>query len=205
MKPSTRSQDRPSRHRSRRLLWATGAIFASAALIAVVVAGYLADDGNGVTTAAPGGTGVGDGQSVGIAGGALVKLASWSGGGSVDLAQPGKPTVVLAMAGWCSTCIEPARDLKAVHQEFGDRVNVIAVSVDAGETEKTLQRFRGAAGDPEYLWGFDINGTVAQAFELRYLDTVIVLDAAGNQLHKSVRPSNRELVQILASALGESR
>ncbi|MCZ7579160.1 MAG: redoxin family protein [Dehalococcoidia bacterium] len=137
MRPSKRAKTVPSRRRiQRRLLVAIGAMLASAALIGVVVAGYAADDS---TTAAPGGTGVSDGQSVGTAGGALVKLASWSGGGSVDLAQPGKPTVVLAMAGWCPTCIGPARDLKAVHAEFGDRVNVIAVSVDPGETEKTLE------------------------------------------------------------------
>ncbi|MCL4239793.1 MAG: TlpA family protein disulfide reductase [Dehalococcoidia bacterium] len=203
MRPSKRAKTVPSRRRiQRRLLVAIGAMLASAALIGVVVAGYAADDS---TTAAPGGTGVSDGQSVGTAGGALVKLASWSGGGSVDLAQPGKPTVVLAMAGWCPTCIGPARDLKAVHAEFGDRVNVIAVSVDPGETEKTLERFREAAGNPEYLWAFDSDGAFASTFELRYLDTVIVLDSAGNQLHQSVRPSNDELREVLAGALGEAR
>lgn len=205
MRSSTRSQDRRPPRRPPRLLWAAGAIFASAALIAVVVAGYIADDGNGVTTAAPGGAGVGNGQPVGIAGGAIVRLASWSGGGAVDLSRPGKPAVVLAMAGWCSTCVPPARDLKAVHEEFGDRVLVIAVSVDPGETEGTLSRFRHAAGDPAYLWGFDDAGKVAHTFELRYLDTVVVLDARGNQLHKSVRPSNDELRRVLANALGEAK
>lgn len=207
MKPSLRAASAASQHRTQRrvLLVATGAILASAALIGVVVAGYVTGDGNGATTAAPAGSGGPAGQPVRTADGPVVKLASWSGGGSMDLGEPGRPTVVLAMAGWCSTCIAPARDLKVVHEEFGDRVNIIAVSVDPGETEETLARFRDAADEPEYLWGFDSEGTFAHAFELRYLDTVIVLDAAGDQLHKSVRPSNDQLLQILATALGESR
>lgn len=186
----------------RRLLAVIGALLASAAVIAVVAAGYAADESTS-TVPRDGGTGVG--QPVEAAGGALVKLASWSGGGSVNLARPGKPTVVLAIAGWCSTCITPARNLKALHEQFGDRVNVIAVSIDPGETEETLGRFRQAAGNGDYLWGFDSNGAFASAFALRYLDTVIVLDAAGNQLHKSVRPSNSELAQVLTRALGGER
>lgn len=205
MKPSKRAVAATRRQQARRrLLVGSGAILAAAALIGVVVAGYLADDGNSAVTGAPGGTGA-PGESVQVAGGPVVQLASWSGGGSVDLSRPGKPTVVLAMAGWCSTCIPPARNLRALDGEFGDRVLVIAVSVDPGETEDTLGRFRDAAGDPAYLWGFDDGGKVAHTFELRYLDTVIVLDAQGNQVHKSVRPSNDELRRVLTNALGEAR
>lgn len=206
MRPSNRVGAAASPRRTRRrLLAVTGALFASAAVIGVVAAGYMADEVPGPGSSAQRATDGTVGQHALTSGGPVVKLASWNGGGTMDLSQPGKPTVVLAMAGWCPTCIAPARDLKAVHEEFGDRVNVIAVSVDPGETEETLSRFREAADDPAYLWAFDSDGAFASTFALRYLDTVIVLDSAGNQLHQSVRPSTDELREILVSALGDAR
>ncbi len=199
MRPSQQPGTFRARHRTRRrLLVAAGAALAAAALIGVVVAGYAADDG---TPVAPQRTGIADDQTAGAAGGPLVKLASWSGGGVVDLKAPGKPTVLFAMAGWCATCVPPARTLAAIQEEFGDRIQVIAFSVDPGESEKTLQGFRKAAGEPGYLWGFDIDGSVTRTFELRYLDTVVVLDANGRELLRKVRPSNDELRAVLRPLL----
>ncbi len=182
---------RPARHRSRRqwLVAAVGGVLGLGALLGVVVAGYLVENGGGTTaTMAPG-----SGEPALSEAAPTVRLASWSGGGTIDLRSPGKPTVLLAMAGWCATCVPPARSLATIQEEFGDRVQVIAFSVDPGESEETLRGFRKAAGEPAYLWGFDNNGTVAQAFELRYLDTVVVLDANGRELLRKVRPSNDEL------------
>lgn len=201
MKPPKRTGARHAARARRRWLAAVGGILAAVALIGVVVAGYLIDGENGTTVSVPRGTEITGREP----GGPVVRLASWSGGGPLDLGRPGRPTVVLAMAGWCSTCLQPARDLVAIQKEFGSRIQIIAVSVDPGETEDTLKRFRAAAGDPAYLWGFDSEGTVAHAFELQYLDTVVLLDAMGKQLHNSVRPSNGELRRVLANALGEPR
>jgi thiol-disulfide isomerase/thioredoxin len=188
--------------RSRKKLYTTVvAGVVALAVAAVVVAGYVvgADDRQAAAGSSTTGLKETDGS------GPVVKLASWSGGGVVALKAPGKPTVLLAIAGWCATCVAPARNLEAIHEEFGDRVQVIAFSVDPGESEETLRGFRKAAGDPGYLWGFDAGGRVAQAFELQYLDTVVVLDSAGKQVHKSVRPSNDKLREILRSALGEPK
>ncbi len=205
MRPSEPSGATPRQRHPHRRLPAGIAAAVAVALVGVVVAGYIVDNGKGTIAPGPGGNEVGGRQPVGSAEGPVVQLASWSGGGLVNVARPGKPTVLFAMAGWCSTCLPPARNLEALHEEFGDRVQVIAVSVDPGETEETLGRFRKAAGDPGYLWGFDRDGNVARTFELRYLDTVVVLDATGELLHKSVRPSNDELRQILANALAKPR
>ncbi len=198
MNRKTRSTERPWHQRTRTRIAVAGT--GGALLIAVVAAGYAG--GQGSSSAAKGSTAP---LASGLppekpAAGPQIALASWSGGSRVNLRSPGKPTVLLLMAGWCTTCVEPARTLEPLHRELGDGVRIVAVSIDPGETEKTLAHFREAAGSPTYDWGFDIDGSVAARFGIQYLDTVIVLAPDGRQLLKSVRPSNDKLRQVLADA-----
>jgi thiol-disulfide isomerase/thioredoxin len=175
---------------------------------AVVVAGYVVGSGNDRQTLSDS-SATGPAQAVQPAqpgkSEMVVKLASWSGGDSIALTAPGKPTVLLAMAGWCASCIQPARDLTVISNEFGASVRVLAFSVDPGESERTLARFREAAGTPSYDWGFDTTGSVARAFDLRYLDTIVVLDAEGREVFKGVRPSNDKLREVLQPLVARSQ
>ncbi len=200
MKPTTRINAADTRKRisgrnpRKRMYKAVAAGGAGLAVLGVVIAGYVVGTGNDAQ-ATPASSVTGPVQH--LSSGAVVKLASWSGGGTIDLSNPGKPTVILAIAGWCATCIQPARDLSAINREFAPKVRVLAVSVYAGDSEQTLARFRGAAGDPSYEWGFDPVGSVAAALNLRFLDTVVVLDATGHEIFRGVRPSNGTLQQVL--------
>lgn len=99
-------------------------------------------------------------------------------GGSFTLSEHrGKPIILFAMAYWCGTCVPEARALGRIRQEYGDRVTIVALDVDPSSTPDLLRRFRQFAGNPGYIWAFDKNGRVTQAYRIRSLDTTIIIDA----------------------------
>lgn len=159
------------------------------AVAVVVIAGYVT------------GTGDDGGRQ---SNNASLQLASWSGGDTLPIGEPEKPTVMLAIAGWCATCIEPARDLIGIHEAFGQRVDVVSYSVDRGETEETLQRFRETAGNGDYLWAFDREGVTLNTYGVASLDTVTIVDETGEKVFQAVRPSSERITRVLNELLADS-
>ncbi|PJJ63332.1 TlpA family protein disulfide reductase [Compostimonas suwonensis] len=53
-------------------------------------------------------------------------------GSSVDAADlwDGRPLILQFMTGWCTQCVEQAKDLDAVADEYGDAVSIVYVSGD---------------------------------------------------------------------------
>ncbi|GAB4331973.1 MAG: hypothetical protein Kow0010_17650 [Dehalococcoidia bacterium] len=173
-----------------RFLWA-GVTALVLAVVAVVVGGYvMSEDARGDGASASDGLGL--------------RLASWSGGGTLRIDDPEKPTLLLTIAGWCSTCIQPARDLIEVHNTFGERVTIVAYSVDPGETEGTLRRFRDVAGNGNYLWAFDNSAVTISTLGVASLDTVTILDADGKKVFQAVRPSADRIKSELQELLNGS-
>ncbi len=111
-------------------------------------------------------------------------------GGTFSLAdQKGKPTVVFFMAYWCGTCVPEAQALDRIHQEYGDRVSILALDVDPSSTPEGLQRFVQMAGNPDYAFGFDKGNTVLQKYRVRSLDVTVIIDADGNIVYRDSYPT----------------
>jgi thiol-disulfide isomerase/thioredoxin len=111
-------------------------------------------------------------------------------GGTFSLSeQRGKPTVVLFMAYWCPTCVPEAQALKQLHEEYGDRVSILALDVDPSSSPEALQQFLEWAGHPTYTFGFDKNNAALQKYKVRVLDTTIIIDADGNIVYRDAYPT----------------
>lgn len=124
------------------------------------------------------------------------------GGGTFALAEH-KPALMLFMASWCGSCIYEAQNLAQVHQLYKDKgLSVVALNVQPGDTDTELGGFRQAAGNPDYVWAFDDNYTVAQAYNVRSLDTTVLIDQSGQIVYEDQYPTPLEpLLQAVAAVL----
>jgi peroxiredoxin len=113
----------------------------------------------------------------------------------------GKPTVLFFMAYWCGTCLPEARALGRIQAQFADRVQVIAVDVDPTSSRAALREFANAAGNPPYTFAFDEGGATARAFQLRTLDTTIVIDPSGRIVYRDGAPTPYETLLRVISPL----
>ena len=111
-------------------------------------------------------------------------------GGTFTLSeQQGKPVILFAMAYWCGTCVPEAQALAELHRKYGDRLSIIALDVDPSSTSETLQQFREWAGEPDYVWAFDEDNRVAHAYQIRALDTTIIINQAGEIIYTDAYPT----------------
>ena len=74
----------------------------------------------------------------------------------------GKPTLIEFYADWCSSCQSFAPTLKAVHEQVGDRVNVVMLDIDDPQWRKPIQQFH-ATGVP-HLTLLDSDHSVAESW-----------------------------------------
>jgi peroxiredoxin len=111
-------------------------------------------------------------------------------GGTFTLsAQRGKPVILFIMAYWCASCVPEAQALARLHQRYGDRVTIVALDVDPSSTPESLQKFREWVGQPDYIWAFDRGNRVAQAYQIRALDTTFIFNQAGQIVYSDASPT----------------
>lgn len=117
-------------------------------------------------------------------------------GGTFSLAeQRGKPAVVFIMAYWCPTCVPEARALKQIHEEYGDKVSILALDVDPSSSPEQLQGFVEWAGNPGYTFGFDKDNTVVQKYKIRSLDETFIIDAEGSIVYHDSYPTSYDTLK----------
>lgn len=121
--------------------------------------------------------------------------------GSTFSLPAGKPAVVFFMAGWCSSCVAPARTLAGIDAELGDRVAILAVSADPTDSTASLRRFATNA-DARYGFAHDSDGTLATAFGVHSLDTTIIVDAAGKIVFRAAVPTDRSTLRDALTKAG---
>ena len=107
----------------------------------------------------------------------------------------GKPSVVFFFAGWCGSCIPEAAALGELHREHGDEVDIVAVSIDPGDTPQTIGQFMQAAGNPGYPVVHDSTDGIRAAYEVAALDVTVVTDAAGKVVYRDSVPSALDQLQ----------
>ncbi len=114
-------------------------------------------------------------------------------GGTFRLAdQRGKPTVIFFMAYWCPTCVPEAQALAKLHQEYGDKVAILALDIDPSSSPKSLTQFKQWAGNPDYAFGFDKGNVVVQKYKVRSLDATVIVDAEGKIVYQDTYPTPYE-------------
>jgi peroxiredoxin len=112
-------------------------------------------------------------------------------GGTFTLsAQRGKPVILFIMAYWCGTCIPEAQALGKLHQQYGERLAILALDVDPSSTPEGLRKFRQYAGAPNYVWAFDRDNQVVQAYRIRALDTTFIINQTGEIVYSDAYPTS---------------
>jgi peroxiredoxin len=131
-----------------------------------------------------------------------VQATSWSGGEQFVLSQNlDKPTVLYFVAAWCSTCIPEAQALARVYGELGDKVNILIFDGDTSEKEDSLRRFKEAADGGDHLWVMDKGALISQAYDVRSLDTTIIIDGQGKQAYRDSVPTGYKTLKTELTAL----
>lgn len=134
-----------------------------------------------------------------------VKTTSWSGGENFTLSQNlGKPTALFFIAAWCFTCIPETQAWAKIHEEYGDRLNILVLDVDTSETEQDLLRFKEKAGGGNHLWAMDVDNRVARAYSVPTLDTTIIIGPDGREVYRDFVPTTYNKLKSVIAPLLES-
>jgi thiol-disulfide isomerase/thioredoxin len=176
------------RSRRRRRTIAVAAASALAVALVGAVAARSAQDPATAAAAQVTGTGAQIGAS------APQVTARALDGRQVELPAD-KPSAVFFFASWCGTCIPEAAALGKLHREHGDDVNIVAVSIDPGDTPETIEQFMQAAGSPDYPVLHDRNDSIRAAYEVTSLDVTVITDADGKVAYRDAVPSTLDQLQ----------
>lgn len=114
----------------------------------------------------------------------------------------GKPAIVFFMAYWCGTCIPEAQALAQLKGEYGDKLNIVAIDLDPSSTPQALEQFKQAAGGETLTWAFDTDQQVASSYQVRSLDTTLVLNAEGVIVYRDEFPSPYKTLKDALSQAG---
>ncbi len=80
--------------------------------------------------------------------------------------EEGKPTVIYFTASWCPKCAKNWPTLSEAYEEYKDRINIIAVSIDPTDDASVMKKlakereisFPVAAGDPKLMVKLGVSG-----------------------------------------------
>jgi peroxiredoxin len=97
----------------------------------------------------------------------------------------GRVVLLDFFATWCSPCVSEISNLKSLHEEFGDDLVIISISVSpSSDTAEKLQEFR-----QEYQMNWIIaRDTIGinDEYGVQYIPTLVVIDQEGYINHKHV-------------------
>ncbi len=95
----------------------------------------------------------------------------------------GKPIVLAFFATWCIPCQIEAERIKQLDDETGgDKFAVYQIGVDGKETNNDLRQFKSDFGNKDWIVGLGLD--VAQQYNVRTLDTTLIIDKEGNIIYR---------------------
>lgn len=95
----------------------------------------------------------------------------------------GSPTVVFYMATWCPSCQQMTEEMRQVHDEHGETIDMLSAGVDPGESEEDLERWKDEHDQP-WPHGLDEGAEMQQAHGIESQSSVVVLDPEGHVAEK---------------------
>jgi cytochrome c biogenesis protein CcmG/thiol:disulfide interchange protein DsbE len=107
----------------------------------------------------------------------------------------GKPTAILFTASWCWRCPPKAQALGRIQTDAGDRIAVLAVSIDPRDTPASFREWIDAAGNPPLAYAIDTDGRLVRAFGVRAVSTVVVADRDGTVVFRSAGPDGEDALR----------
>lgn len=88
----------------------------------------------------------------------------------------GKPQVLYFWATWCGPCRSTSPAVSKLHDELGDKVQVVGIS---SEEKGVIEGFIAKHPDYTYPVGWDATGEVKRYYEVKKLPTIVLIDADG--------------------------
>ena len=89
----------------------------------------------------------------------------------------GKPTILWFWAPWCATCASEAMSIADIHEEYGDRLNILGIAGMGGNAEMHEFVSDLEVGAVPHL--DDKPGVIWRKFAITEQSTYVILDRAG--------------------------
>ncbi len=108
----------------------------------------------------------------------------------------GEVVALFFMAGWCPTCIPESRAWDRLYPTYKDEgLEFLMVSAGPEDTPRTLARFRAATGIAPLPVAVDREGAILRAFDVRTLDSTVIIDREGNIVFSDAAPTDAETLK----------
>lgn len=117
-----------------------------------------------------------------------------------DYFEPGTLTLLEFWATWCENCEALQPQLDRIAEEFGDRVNIVAVAVAVSQSQRRVKRHVEDHGATyPYLW--DGSGNAVRAYNAATTSIVMLVDGQGRVVYSGVG-GDQDLVGAVEAQLG---
>ena len=123
-------------------------------------------------------------------------------GAPVDLARfVGKsPVLIEFWATWCPLCRELEPTIKALHDEYKGKLEIVRLVVPQNQTPEKAREYVARHGLPGHFF-FDAEGAAYKAFAAYHTSYIVVLDRDGTVVH-SEDGTTQKLSLAVARAIG---
>ncbi|HZU04347.1 MAG TPA: TlpA disulfide reductase family protein [Chloroflexota bacterium] len=99
----------------------------------------------------------------------------------------GQPVVLFFTASWCSSCLPEIATLNRLYALYRDQgLQVVVISVDPSDTAADFLRFKQLAQGDDYVWGLDRGGQATIAYQVKMLETKVVVGRDGRVVARHV-------------------